>query len=59
MVKVTYVGAHRDGIHIPPNDQHVAHGQTVDVDDALAAQLLARTEDGTPQWEPAKTPKEK
>ena len=47
-MKLTYVGRHRGGVQV--NDQKVGYGETVEVDDAVAASLL--TQAG--QWEAAK-----
>ena len=53
MAKITYVGTHTGGIDLP-GDIRVAHGETVDVDPELAADLCSRVEDGVPQWVAAK-----
>lgn len=56
MAKITYVGRHEGGIHLPSGVE-VAHGATVDVDDDVAADLCGRTVAGAPQWVPAKKQK--
>ena len=52
MAKITYVGTHTGGVFLP-GDVFVEHGETVDVDQALADELCARVEDGVQQWAPA------
>ena len=41
MAKITYTGRHTGGLFLP-GDVFVEHGATVDVDQALAAELIAR-----------------
>lgn len=47
MPTITYVGPH-DLVEIAATGQVVAHGDTVDVDDALAASLCEQTDNWTP-----------
>lgn len=47
--RITYVGTHRK-VWIQADTVCVTRGESVDVPDDLAAELLARTEKGVPQW---------
>lgn len=47
-MKITYVGRHRGGVQV--KDLKIAYGETVEIDDDVAASLL--TQAG--QWEVAK-----
>lgn len=42
-MKVKYIGPQMDGVYVPALDADVAHGETVDVDDALGASLCEQT----------------
>lgn len=58
MPTVRYIGRDPDGQILPTlGELHVPHGGTVEVSDALAAELVAR-EDGT-QWSPVAASKSK
>lgn len=43
-MRLKYVGPHGDGVDIPELGVTVAHGEIVDVDDALGKRLAASTD---------------
>lgn len=52
--KIQYVGPHTAGIFLPGDIFVERMGAPVEVDDELAAELLAREEGGKPTWRLAK-----